>query len=188
MNKEKFLNVLEKNLKNLSKKDKEEIINEYKNHIYESFKHGYSEKETLELMGNPKDIAKELNYINTVKKYEGEPTTRNLYMLILSISKLSMLNIVIFFVLVFVLIICLPVLLLITLSSFFMILSPFYLLYLIGVNGVQELNVNNLFQVIKGISLGTVGFIFLFFLYKKCKIILKKFIEWNKNKIKGMMN
>lgn len=60
MNKEKFLKDLEKKLSILNKKEKEDIINEYKNTIEEKIKHGQKEEEAVKDFGDIEKLADEI--------------------------------------------------------------------------------------------------------------------------------
>lgn len=60
MNKEKFLNELEKRLNVLSSEEKIDIINEYRDIIEEKVKHGKTEEEAVQEFGSINDLAKEI--------------------------------------------------------------------------------------------------------------------------------
>lgn len=68
-----FLNTLERELSLLAPSERNEIINEYRNHIEEALKNGESEADILKELGDPEAVAKEIISLETDGASASEP-------------------------------------------------------------------------------------------------------------------
>jgi uncharacterized membrane protein len=102
VNKEKFLEQLKKELRGLEISEKEDILNDYREHFSEAVKKGTSETEVIEKLGSPKRIAKELKAYNVVKEAENNISINNIFRLIITFFSLSIFNIILAFPFMFI--------------------------------------------------------------------------------------
>ncbi|MEH7239547.1 HAAS signaling domain-containing protein, partial [Bacillus sp. JJ1562] len=117
MNKNNFLKFLKDNLKYMSDQEKKDIIDEYVMHFAEGKHENKSEEEISKELGNPEEIAKELNAAYAIDRVEENKSIKSMFTALLSIMGLSVMNCIIIIVSLFAL----------------LILSPFILAYIIGV-------------------------------------------------------
>lgn len=72
MTKNEFLKALENKLMSLSSTIRNDILNEYENHINEGMKEGESEEAVVATLGDPADIAEEILSVEDVEESDGE--------------------------------------------------------------------------------------------------------------------
>ncbi len=72
MTKNEFLMQLENELKHLSSTVRNDVLNEYENHINEGMEDGGSEGAVVEALGDPADIAEEILSVEDVEEKDGE--------------------------------------------------------------------------------------------------------------------
>lgn len=94
MNKKEFINELKKNLKGLSKGDKEEIIEDYEEHFEIGKKKNRKESEIAKALGNPKQIAKQAKVELLVTKAEDEKSVKNIFSAVFATIGLSFFNLI----------------------------------------------------------------------------------------------
>lgn len=95
MNKEQFLKQLEPSLKRLSLDEREDILQDYKEHFAMGLKEGKTEEEIAASLGSPNQIAKELLASYHLGKVEGSMTTGNILRAIWAVIGLGFFNLVI---------------------------------------------------------------------------------------------
>ncbi|MGV3240665.1 HAAS signaling domain-containing protein, partial [Streptococcus hyovaginalis] len=117
LNKNNFLKLLKNSLKFMSEKEKKDILEEYSMHFTEGLSENKSEEEISKELGNPEEIAKELNAVYAINKVEEKKSIRSMLTAMMSIMGLSLMNCIIIIVSLF----------------FMLLLTPFILAYVIGV-------------------------------------------------------
>ncbi|WP_425447425.1 HAAS signaling domain-containing protein [Dethiothermospora halolimnae] len=95
MNKEKFLQSLSKELKDISKEEREDVLFDYREHFDIGLKDGRSEEEISKSLGNPKKIAKQIKVSSILEEASNNTSTRNIFKAILAVMGLSLLNLMI---------------------------------------------------------------------------------------------
>lgn len=95
MNRDNFLESLEKSLNNIPPEEREDIIYDYEEHFRMGMEQGKSEEEIARSLGNPKNIARHYTAGYIVKQAEESKSTRNITKAILAIIGLSFFNIVV---------------------------------------------------------------------------------------------
>jgi len=93
--KKKFMEELKKNLKGLSKEDKEEIIEDYEAHFLIGKKKKRKESEIAKSLGDPKQIAKQAKVELLVSKAEKTKSVKNVWRALFAAIGLSFFNLVI---------------------------------------------------------------------------------------------
>lgn len=78
MNKEQFLKLLNKGIKNLPEEEREDILRDFEEHFQIGLAEGKTEEEISRSLGSPKQIAKEMAAAYHVEKVEGKTTISNI--------------------------------------------------------------------------------------------------------------
>jgi len=94
MNKKKFMNEIKRNLKGLSKEDRDEIIEDYEEHFEIGKKKKRSENEIAKSLGNPKQLAKQAKLEFLVSKAEEEKSAKNILRVVFATIGMSFFNLV----------------------------------------------------------------------------------------------
>ncbi|WP_053217171.1 HAAS signaling domain-containing protein [Virgibacillus senegalensis] len=95
MTKDMFLKEIDKRLKGLSNKEKEEILFDFEEHIDAALLEGRDEREIVEGLGNPAAIARELTAEASLKIAEQERSIPNIGRAVMSILGVSLINLLI---------------------------------------------------------------------------------------------
>jgi uncharacterized membrane protein len=95
MNKEKFLRQLESSLKNLSSKERQDILQDYEEHFAIGLEEGKTEQGIVASLGSPAQIAKELLASYHLEKVEATVTTGNIIRAVWAVIGLGFFNLVI---------------------------------------------------------------------------------------------
>jgi len=95
MNKEEFLKQLRGKLKNVSKEEKEDILYDYEEHFKVGLEQGRTEKEIIEALGNPSDIAKQYVVNLSIQNAQENVSTNSIVKAVLASLSLGFFNIVI---------------------------------------------------------------------------------------------
>ena len=94
MNEKRFINELKKNLKRLSKEDRDEIIEDYEEHFAVGKKKKRKESEIAKSLGNPKHLAKQINADFFIKQAENKKSFTNIVRAIFATLGLGFFNLV----------------------------------------------------------------------------------------------
>ncbi|HWQ96320.1 MAG TPA: DUF1700 domain-containing protein [Candidatus Methylomirabilis sp.] len=92
MNKKGFIEELKSNLKNIPEKELDEILGDYEEHISIGLKNGREEAEIIRSLGDPADIAKQINADYLIKKAENKKSTANIFRAIYASAGMGFLN------------------------------------------------------------------------------------------------
>lgn len=68
MNKEQYLEILKKRMKNVDKDEKKDILNEYESHFISGYKDNKDDTEIIKKLGDPVKISKEINAMTAINK------------------------------------------------------------------------------------------------------------------------
>ena len=81
----------------MSEEEKRDILNEYRMHFDEGKHENKSEEDISKELGNPIEIAKELNAVYSIKKVEEQRSIKSMFTAVLSIIGLGVMNAIIIF-------------------------------------------------------------------------------------------
>ncbi|MEK4916073.1 HAAS signaling domain-containing protein [Bacillus sp. FSL E2-8887] len=179
LNQKDFLKLLKNSLKFMPEKEKKDIIDEYIIHFTEGKHANKSEEEISKELGNPVEIAKELNAIYSIKKVDEHKNIKNMLIALLSIMGLSLINCIIIIISLFALIILTPFILAYIISVPIMILSPLILIIMGFVNGFSIIGVGEVFDSIKGLILGSFLAFLGYYIGKSFFRLFIKYLRWN---------
>jgi uncharacterized membrane protein len=97
MNKNEFIQKLKYELKEMKTEDVNDILQDYEEHFAEGSKNGQSEKEIIEELGTPKEIAKELRTYSVIEKAEKKFSLQNIFEVGGAILSLGIFNVILLF-------------------------------------------------------------------------------------------
>ncbi|MDZ5479599.1 HAAS signaling domain-containing protein [Bacillus thuringiensis] len=179
LNQKDFLKILKSSLKFMPEKEKKDIIAEYVIHFTEGKHTNKSEEEISKELGNPVEIAKELNAIYSIKKVDEHKNIKNMLTAMLSIMGLSLINCIIIIVSLITLVILTPFILAYIISVPIMILSPLILIIMGFVNGFSTIGVEEVFDSIKGVIVGSILAFLGYYIGKSFFRLFIKYLRWN---------
>jgi len=130
-------------------------------------------------LGNPFFIAKEINALNDIERVENEKGIKNFIHAIFSVMGLSIVNFTIILSSIFIFFLLLPIILACIIAIPVMLFSPIILIILSFTNGFSVFNLENIFEVIKGIMLGLFLAILGYFIVKIFFKLIISFLKWN---------
>ncbi len=169
----------------MSEKEKKDIVEEYFVHFVAGGNENKSEEEIAKELGNPEEIAKELNAVYAMNKVEENKSIKSMFTALVSIMGLSIANCIIAIVSLFTLLLCTPIILAYIIGVPIMILSPVILIVMGFVNGFNTIGVKEIFQVVKGLILGSLLAIFGYYIGKLFVRLFIKHLKWNISIFKG---
>ena len=176
MTKNEFLKQLHKHLKHTSDEERQDILNEYETHFYSGFKEGKTEAQISAELGDPRNLAKELNSIAAVEKAEHSNKFGDVGNAIFAVMGLSLLN---FFVILvpFVFILSIVISLIITTISF--VFSPVLLLIKGMIEGFEYVLLFDVYAVGAIFGVGLMLFVITYLISKAFYLICVKYLRWN---------
>ena len=163
----------------MSEQEKSEIVAEYTMHFAEGRQDKKSEEEISKELGNPEEIAKELNALYAVNNVEENHSFKGMLIALLSIMGLSVINCIFIITSLFMMLILAPLILAFFIGVPIMILSPVILIVLGFINGFSTIGVREIFETIKGVIIGS---ILAFLGYYAGKFFIRlfiKYLRWN---------
>lgn len=180
MDKQKFMNQLRNELRQLPVQEREEIEVDYEEYFEQAKLEGKTEEEVVQSLGNPKKIAKELMTIYSLEQLEKNPTMKQMIQSVFAVIGLSILNV--FFVLI----------------PFLFLAFSFFIGYLFDctlfiaplLKGGEMIifGDRNFFELFFSLFLSGVAILFFLFLNKVFQICWQWFIRylhWNIRVVKG---
>ena len=184
MNEKEFINELKKNLKRLSNEDRDEIIEDYKEHFAVGKKKRRKESEIAKSLGDPKHLSKQINANLLISKAEKNKSFTNIIRAVLATLGLGFFNLVfvlgIFLGLVGVLIGLYGITLGLIIGGIASILVPFIHYFQLGINPLSVV-----FLGVGMIALGVLSFIGNFYVTKGFYYITLKYLKVNIKIIRG---
>jgi uncharacterized membrane protein len=94
MNKDDYLKEIAKLLWKLPKRERDDVISDYHEHFIIGIEKGRSEEEIAKALGNPKNVAKQINAEYMVKKAEDKQSAGSMFEAILAAAGLGIFNLI----------------------------------------------------------------------------------------------
>ncbi|HCN60042.1 MULTISPECIES: HAAS signaling domain-containing protein [Mammaliicoccus] len=182
MNKKSYLNTLNKYLKNVSVDERADILDEYETHFISGIKDGQSEDMIAKELGNPKEIAKEINATLALDRAETNNKVRNVWQAIISVMGLSILN---FFVILIPIVIIISILFSFIVTTLSLLITPAILIVKGVYNGFDVIQPIDLYVVLTSFGLGLMIFTVTYLLTKWSYKLFVKYLRWNISIVKG---
>ncbi len=173
------MKLLQNSLKFMSEQEKKDIVYEFYRHFNEGKLEEKSEEEISEKLGDPEEIAKELNAVYAMKRVEENRNMKSLLTAMLSIMGLSIMNYIFIMIGFFIMIILLPFILAYFIGVPIMILSPIILIILGVVHGFSTIGAGEFFESIKGLIMGAVLALAGYFIGKFFIKLFIRYLRWN---------
>ncbi|MDR4317164.1 hypothetical protein CHH55_13025 [Niallia circulans] len=184
LNKNNFLKLLKNSLKFMSEKEKKDILEEYSMHFTEGLSENKSEEEISKELGNPEEIAKELNAVYAINKVEEKKSIRSMLTAMMSIMGLSLMNCIIIIVSLFFMLLLTPFILAYVIGVPIMILSPIILIVMGFVDG-STIGLGEILESIKGVIIGAILAILGYYIGKSFIKLFIKYLKWNASIARG---
>ncbi|AYV69309.1 MULTISPECIES: HAAS signaling domain-containing protein [Niallia] len=184
LNKNNFLKLLKNSLKFMSEKEKKDILEEYSMHFTEGLSENKSEEEISKELGNPEEIAKELNAVYAINKVEEKKSIRSMLTAMMSIMGLSLMNCIIIIVSLFFMLLLTPFILAYVIGVPIMILSPIILIVMGFVDG-STIGIGEILESIKGVIIGAILAILGYYIGKSFIKLFIKYLKWNASIARG---
>lgn len=93
MTKQEFLDILSQSLK-VSEAEKKDIIYDYEEHFSIGIENGKTEQELINELGDPKTIAKQYTAAQNLQRAKETPSTKNIFIAVLSAVSLGFFNLI----------------------------------------------------------------------------------------------
>ena len=94
MTREEFLESLRNQLKNIPKEQIDEILQDYRDHITIGIEKGRNEDELIRSLGDPKEIAKQMNANYSIKNAETKTSAGNIFRALYATAGLGLFNLI----------------------------------------------------------------------------------------------
>jgi len=94
MNKKEFLESLRNQLKKIPKEEIDEILQDYSDHITIGMENGRNEEELIKSLGDPKEIAKQMNANYHIKNAETKTSASNIFRAFYATAGLGFFNLI----------------------------------------------------------------------------------------------
>ncbi|MDW8798027.1 DUF1700 domain-containing protein [Staphylococcus pseudoxylosus] len=184
MRRTEYLKILHKHLKHLDDNERQDIINEYDTHFYSGMEEGKTENQISEELGDPQQLAKELNANAAIEKAEQSKNIGDVSHAILSVMGLSILN---FFVILIPFVIILSIVLSLIVTTLSFIFTPIALLVKGAIAGFQEIMLLEVYTTGVLFGLGLILFVITYLITKGFYILCVKYLKWNIKVVKGVL-
>lgn len=169
----------------MSEEEKRDILNEYIMHFDEGKHENKSEEDISKELGNPIEIAKELNAVYSIKKVEEQKSIKSMFTAVLSIMGLGVMNAIIIFMSFFGLLILSPFILAYIIGTPVMIVSPVILIVMGFANGFSTIGFQEIFEAVKGFIIGSFLAFIGFYIGKSFVRLFIKYLRWNTSIVRG---
>ncbi|BDZ67042.1 HAAS signaling domain-containing protein [Methanobacterium ferruginis] len=195
MNKDEYIEELNKLLKKLPKEEKADIISDYEEHFMIGIEKGRTEEEISEALGNPKNLAKQIKAEYMLRKAEDKQSAGSVFEAALAAAGLGIFNLIFVAVPAMLLVAILLTLFVlggamvfggiyVTLVTVLKLILPQYNFYITTYNGV----LGSLGGILYGIGLTILGLALLAVLVYVTKWIYGlalRYLKWNLRVIEG---
>lgn len=185
LNKNNFIELLKNNLKYMSEQEKKDIINEYIMHFADGRQESKSEEDISKELGDPEEIAKEINAVYAINKVENNKSLKSMFTALLSIMGISVMNCIIVIVSLFVLLIFSPFILAYIIGVPIMILSPLILILMGFINGFNSIGAPEILESIKGLVIGSFLAFLGYYIGKSFFKLFINYLRWNTSIARG---
>lgn len=184
LNKSNFLKLLKNRLKFMSDKEKKDILDEYIMHFTDGESENKSEEDISKELGNPEEIAKELNAVYAINKIEESKSVKSILTALMTIMGLSVMNCMIIIGSLFILLLLTPFILAYIIGVPIMILSPLILIVM-GFVGKSTIGFGEILESIKGLIIGSILAVVGYFIGRLFIRLFIKYLKWNMLIAKG---
>ncbi|UXR71095.1 MULTISPECIES: DUF1700 domain-containing protein [unclassified Staphylococcus] len=181
MDKITFLNELEYQLNKLPKHVVDDVMNTYENYFYEEGKKGFTDKEIVDSLDTPKQIAKRKYAKSAVKDAENKPNMSRIARAIFATVGMSLVT---FCFILIPLIFIVIFMLMITFVALGMILSPLILFVSNIWAGLHNFSISNYLFSFAYLGLGTMFLVMIVKASIGIRTLLIRYLKWNMNFIK----
>lgn len=168
----------------MSEKEQKDILEEYIIHFTEGKSENKSEEEISKELGNPEEIAKELNAVYAINKIEENKNLRSILTALLTIMGLSVMNCFIIIVSLIFLILLTPFILAYIISVPIMILSPIILIIMGFVNEFT-IGFAEILESIKGLIIGSILALLGYYIGRSFVRLFIKYLRWHTSIARG---
>ncbi|WP_426704321.1 HAAS signaling domain-containing protein [Staphylococcus shinii] len=182
MRRTEYLKILHKHLKHLDDNERQDIINEYDTHFYSGMEEEKTEDQISEELGDPQQLAKQLNANASIEKAEQSNNISDVSHAVVSVMGLSLLN---FFVILIPFIIILSIVLSLIVTTLSFIFTPIALLVKAVMVGFQEIMLLEVYTTGVLFGLGLILFVITYLITKGFYILCVKYLKWNIKVVKG---
>ncbi|NWK83197.1 DUF1700 domain-containing protein [Staphylococcus sp. GSSP0090] len=182
MRRTEYLKQLNKHLKNSNDSERQDIINEYDTHFYSGLQEGKTEEQIADELGNPRQLAKELNANAAIEKAEESNKIGDMSHATLAVMGLSILN---FFVITIPFIIFLSIVISLIITTISLILSPIGIIIKGAVEGFDSVVLLDIFVTGTMFGLGIILFVITYLITKGFYVLCVKYLKWNIRVVKG---
>ncbi|PHK50311.1 HAAS signaling domain-containing protein [Staphylococcus edaphicus] len=182
MRRTEYLKQLNKHLKHLDDTERQDIINEYDTHFYSGLEEGKTEEQIADELGNPRQLAKELNATAAIEKAEMSNKFGDVGHAVLAVMGLSLLN---FFVILIPFIILLSIVISMIVTTLSLILSPIGIIIKGAVEGFQSVLLLDIFVTGTMFGFGLILFVMTYLITKGFYLLCVKYLKWNIHVMKG---
>lgn len=196
MNRKEFLESLRNQLKNIPGEEIDDILQDYGDHITIGMEKGRNEEELIKSLGDPKEIAKQINVNYLIKNAETKTSARNIFRAVYATAGLGIFNLIFilppFIIILFLLFVlfAVPILMMLTylmvlVGSMFSLLAPgfFFKTFEGDFSGPEA--VGALFISIGSISLGLLILIGGYYVSKVIFKLVLMYLKFNLNIIQN---
>jgi len=163
----------------MSEKEKEAVLEEYDIHFADGSNENKSEEEISAELGNPVEIAKETNAVFAMNKAEENRSMKSMFTVLVSVLGLSVINGGFFVIGLFLLLICIPLTLAYLIAVPIAILSPLILIGAGIFKGFDTVSAGDVFDVIRGFSLGSLLAIFGYYAGRYFAKSFVRMVRWH---------
>ncbi|MDW4146736.1 DUF1700 domain-containing protein [Staphylococcus saprophyticus] len=169
-------------MKNLDDTERQDIINEYDTHFYSGLQEGKTEEQIADELGNPRQLAKELNANAAIVKAEKSNKLGDVGHATLAVMGLSILN---FFVITIPFIILLSVVISLIITTISLILSSIGIIIKGAIEGFEAVVLLDVFVTGTMFGLGLILFVITYLITKGFYVLCVKYLKWNIHVVKG---
>ncbi|WP_251943827.1 DUF1700 domain-containing protein [Staphylococcus sp. Marseille-Q5304] len=181
MNKNEYIEVLNRRIKKISREEKKDILNKYESHFISGYKDKKNDDEMIRDIGVPIKISNEINVMTALHDVEKEKNIKDIFNVIFSIMGLSFFNFIFIGFSLFAILLFLPFILAYFIAISVMICSPVILFVMGIINGFDTISINEVFEMIKGVFLGLILTLVGYYFMKNFFKFLTFYLKWNLN-------
>lgn len=182
MTKNEYLKQLDKHLKHVTKEDRQDVLAEYETHFISGQEDGKSEEEIARELGNPKQLARELNATLAVESAKSKGGSKNIGKAILAVMGLSLLN---FFIVLVPAFFLLMVLVGLVVIGFTLLMFPVFLIVKAVNPEHGPVEHGDIYITIASIGVLMMLIVILIVAVKWLSILFIKYLKWNIHVVKG---
>lgn len=184
MKQSEFLKALRMHLTYMSEQEKNEIIREYAMHFNEGEQDNEGAEQVSRQLGDPKELARELNAVHAVQRVEEKKSLSHLFHAVVSIGGLSMWNLFVMFICLGLFLLVSPVVFAFVIAVPIMIASPVILLVLGFVYGFDMITLKEITELTRAVIIGSALAIVGYLIAKALVSLFIRHLKWNVSLLK----